>query len=133
MVATPSPAFRELLILLRMDRAVNHTAPPSPLRFPITLVLALLAPPLALVAWILLSGGERQLYLRSPWIRVGLIVFIAGALPLLAVAGAAAVGLWPDPNPNPVGFGLLFFAAGILACVLALIGIVRVAMAGTRA
>ena len=50
-----------------------------------------------------------------------------GSAPLLAVGVAAEIGLWPDPNPNPIGLGLLFLAAGLLACVLTLIGILRVA------
>lgn len=39
---------------------------------------------------------------------------------------AAKVGLWPDPNPNPVGFGML---AGITfwpATLCLLIGVVKV-------
>ena len=32
-----------------------------------------------------------------------------GKLSPLAIIVLAAVGLWPDPNPNPIGPGLLFF------------------------
>ena len=32
-----------------------------------------------------------------------------GAGPLVFIIAAAALGLWPDPNPNPIGPGLLFF------------------------
>ena len=103
--------------------------PPSPLRVPVTLLLVFVAPPLALVSWILLSGGQRSAYFQSTWIRAGVIVLIVGALPLLAVAVAASLGLTRDPNPNPVGLGLLFFAAGVVACLLVLVGIVRVALA----
>jgi len=103
--------------------------PASPLRLPVTLLLAVTAPPLALASWILLSGDQRSAYFRSTWIRAGLAVLIIGALPLLAVGAAASLGLTRDPNPNPVGFGLLFFAAGVVACLLVLVGIVRVALA----
>jgi hypothetical protein len=103
--------------------------PPSPLRLPVTLLLAFAAPPLALVSWILLSGSARADYFRSPWIRAGLIVLVIGSLPLLAVVAAAGLGLTRDPNPNPVGLGLLFFFAGVVACVLVLVGIVRIALA----
>lgn len=48
---------------------------------------------------------------------------------LLAVTAAAGLGLTRDPNPNPVGLGLLFFASGVVACLLVLVGIVRVALA----
>jgi hypothetical protein len=102
--------------------------PPSSLRLPLTILLAVTATPLALAAWIMLSGGQRAAYLRSGWVRLGAVVLAAGALPLLAVGGLAAIGLWPDPNPNPVGLGLLFFAAGVLACILILIGVLRVAL-----
>lgn len=110
-----------------METATAYSAPPSPLRGILTLLLALSAPPLALVAWILLSGGERPAYLRSPWVRLGAGLVLLGALPLLVVVVAAAIGLWPDPNPNPIGLGLLFLAAGALGCVLALIGTLLVA------
>jgi hypothetical protein len=100
-------------------------APPSPLRLPLSLVLGVTAPPLGLVAWILLSGSRRAVYLQSPWVRAGGAIFLAGAIPLLGVIVATFIGLWPDPNPNPVGLGFLFLAAGVLGCLLALIGVIR--------
>src|SRR5580765_2178555 len=105
--------------------------PPSPLRLPLSLVLGLVAPPLGLVAWILLSGRRRAVYLQSPWVRAGGAISLAGAIPLLGVIIAAFVGLWPDPNPNPVGLGFLFLAAGVLGCVLALVGVIRCETAGS--
>jgi hypothetical protein len=107
---------------------MNRDAPPSPLRLPVTVILAITVPPLALAAWILLSGGMRSVYFSSSWIRKGAATLAAGILPLLTVIVLAKIGLWPDPNPNPVGLGLLFVAATALACVLTLIGILRVAM-----
>ena len=103
-------------------------SPASPLRLPVTVLLALLAPPLALAAWILLSGSARSDYFRSRWIRAGVVVLALGTLPLLAVVVAAGLGLTRDPNPNPVGLGVLFFFSGVVACVLIFIGIVRVAL-----
>lgn len=102
--------------------------PPSSLRLPLTVLLAISAPPLAPVAWILLSGGKRRQYLRSTWIRAAAITFAVGVLPLLILSLLVAVRLWPDPNPNPIGLGLFFVAATLLACLLALIGILRVAL-----
>ena len=104
---------------------MNEGMPPSPLRLPLSVVLGLAAPPLGLVAWILLSGSQRGIYLQSPWVRAGATIFLAGALPLFGVIVAAFIGLWPDPNPNPVGLGFLFLAAGVLGCLLALIGVIR--------
>jgi hypothetical protein len=106
---------------------VNRDTPPSALRLPLTAILAITVPPLALAAWILLSGGMRELYFRSGWIRAGAATLTVGALPLLTVIVLAKIGLWPDPNPNPIGLGLLFVSAAALASVLTLIGMIRVA------
>jgi hypothetical protein len=40
---------------------------------------------------------------------IGLAVLVLGTGPLLAVIAAAALGLTRDPDPNPIGFGLLAF------------------------
>ncbi|MGH7928557.1 MAG: hypothetical protein ACREQV_12265, partial [Candidatus Binatia bacterium] len=80
--------------------------PPSLLRIPVTLVVGLIMPPLAIFAWILLSGSARTGYLQSGWVRAGGILVVAGVLPLLAIIAAAWIGLWPDPDPNPIGAGL---------------------------
>ena len=47
--------------------------------------------------------------LANRWFRVGAIIALVGWSPLLAIIVLAAIGLWPDPNPNPIGPGLLFF------------------------
>jgi hypothetical protein len=107
---------------------MNDDRPPSSLRLPVTAILAITVPPLALTAWILLSGGRREVYFRSKWIRAGAITIAAGTLPLLIVIVLAKVGLWPDPDPNPIGPGLLLVAAAVLASVLTLIGIILVGM-----
>ena len=65
-------------------------------------------------------------YLQSKWVRVGLGLLIVGAAPLLFVIVAAAVGLWPDPHPNPVGPGLLFGLAFWPAVICILVGVARV-------
>ena len=41
----------------------------------------------------------------SFWLGLGL--FVVGCGPLLAVILLAKLGLLDDPNPNPVGFGIL--------------------------
>jgi len=68
-------------------------------------------------------------YLRSWWVRVGLGLLVVGAAPLVFIIIAAAVGLWPDPNPNPIGPGLLFFFTFWPAVLCLLIGVVRVRLA----
>lgn len=48
-------------------------------------------------------------YLANRWFKTGTYLVVLGWGPLLAIIILAAIGLWPDPNPNPVGPGLLFF------------------------
>jgi hypothetical protein len=81
-------------------------------------VALLILPPLAPLTWILLSGAHRGRFLASWLVRVGLAVFLLCPLPLLGVIAAASMGLTDDPNPNPIGFGLLFVAGGVLATIL---------------
>lgn len=45
--------------------------------------------------------------LRSRLFLTGLGVFLLGSGPLLLVILAANLGLTRDPNPNPVGFGIM--------------------------
>jgi hypothetical protein len=92
----------------------------------VVLALCILAPPLGLVAWVLASGDDRPAYLRSWCVRAGLALLLVGSAPLLAIILAAQIGLWPDPNPNPVGAGLLFFFAGCIATVCLAVGAVWV-------
>jgi len=49
-----------------------------------------------------------------------------GTGPLLFIIVAAALGLWPDPNPNPIGPGLLFFFTLWPAVICIIIGVIRV-------
>jgi hypothetical protein len=48
-------------------------------------------------------------YLGNRLFRIGLILVLIGWTPLWGIVLLAAIGLWPDPNPNPIGPGLLFF------------------------
>lgn len=65
-------------------------------------------------------------YLANLWIKIGLVLVVVGWGPLLAVICLAAIGLWPDPNPNPIGLGLLFFVTFWPAVVCLGIGAVQV-------
>ncbi len=64
-------------------------------------------------------------YLKSVWVKVGLALLVVGAGPLLFIIVAAAVGLWPDPNPNPIGPGLLFGLTFWPAIICIVVGVVR--------
>jgi hypothetical protein len=64
-------------------------------------------------------------YLDTTLVRVGLGLLLFGTGPLVFIIVAAAVGLWPDPNPNPIGPGLLAgctFWPGVICLV---VGILR--------
>jgi hypothetical protein len=65
-------------------------------------------------------------YLQSTMVKVGLGLLIVGSSPLLFIIGAAAIGLWPDPNPNPVGPGLLFALTFWPAVICIVVGVIRV-------
>lgn len=41
--------------------------------------------------------------------KIGFWMLVWGTGPLLAIIALAGVGLWSDPNPNPIGPGLLAF------------------------
>jgi hypothetical protein len=90
----------------------------------LVVILCVLAPPLGLLAWVFGNEVQRATYLGSWWVRAGLTLLLLGSAPLLAIIAAAEVGLWPDPNPNPVGPGLLFFFSGVLATACLVIGVV---------
>jgi len=61
------------------------------------------------------------------WIGLALVVFGSG--PLLAIGAAARLGLTSDPNPNPIGPGLLamltFWPGIILTAIGAVIALRR--------
>jgi len=46
-------------------------------------------------------------YLRSRFFVVGLIMLVLGSGPLLFVILIAKLGLYHDPNPNPVFLGIM--------------------------
>ena len=48
-------------------------------------------------------------YLSDRLVRIGLGILVIGSGPLLGIILLAEIGVWPDPNPNPIGPGLLFF------------------------
>ncbi|MCI0586194.1 MAG: hypothetical protein L0323_05075 [Planctomycetes bacterium] len=48
-------------------------------------------------------------YVANRLFKIGIWLFVLGCGPLLAILLLASIGLWPDPNPNPIGPGLLAF------------------------
>jgi len=59
--------------------------------------------------------------LRSRYFLVGVLLLVFGTGPLLVVILLATLGLTRDPNPNPVGLGILAFLTfwpGVILMVL---------------
>ena len=100
--------------------------PPSSVRMPVAILLALVMPPLGVIAWIGLSGSQRRDYFQSNWVRAGISIVGVSAAPLIFIIAAAWLGLWPDPNPNPVGPGLLFFAGAAIGTIVTGLGLLFV-------
>ena len=54
------------------------------------------------------AGIAKSRRYRDSWlVRTGVTLLVIGSGPLLLVIAAADLGLTRDPNPNPVGFGIL--------------------------
>ena len=59
-----------------------------------------------------------------PLVWVGLTIAAVGSAPLLSMIAASKIGVIDDPNPNPVGFGILAaltFWPGVAAAVVGLV------------
>jgi hypothetical protein len=63
----------------------------------------------------------------SNWIfTTGFVVLVLGSAPLIAIIVLAKIGVWPDPDPNPIGPGLLTFFTFWPGVLLMVIGVKRV-------
>jgi hypothetical protein len=65
-------------------------------------------------------------YWTNRLFKVGAIIALIGWSPLIAIILLASIGLWPDPNPNPIGPGLLFFFSFWPAVICLGIGVFQV-------
>jgi hypothetical protein len=59
------------------------------------------------------------------WIITGTVLILIGWCPLGAIILLAEMGVWPNPNPNPIGPGLLFFFTFLPAVVCLIIGAIQ--------
>jgi hypothetical protein len=66
------------------------------------------------------SPGFR--FSRLFW--AGLALLVLGTGPLLLIVVATELGLTSDPNPNPIGLGLLAFFTFWPAVILIVLGLV---------
>jgi hypothetical protein len=67
----------------------------------------------------------RKTRLTSRLLWIGLALFVLGSGPLLITILLASLGLTRDPNPNPVGFGILALFTFWPSVILIVIGIAR--------
>ena len=65
-------------------------------------------------------------YFSNGLFTAGLIVLVLGSSPLIAILLLAKIGVWPDPDPNPIGPGLLTFITFWPGVLLMIIGARRV-------
>lgn len=65
-------------------------------------------------------------YLKNRMFKIGFWMFVLGCGPLLAIILLASIGLWPDPNPNPIGPGLLAFLTFWPSLICMAIGVVQI-------
>ena len=68
---------------------------------------------------------------RSRYFRVGALLLVVGTGPLLTVIALARLGLTSDPNPNPIGFGMLAMLTFWPGIILILLGVVTARRRGT--
>jgi len=55
------------------------------------------------------SGKSRRRTLGMVLVLLGVLGLLVGTGPLVGVLVAAKMGWTADPNPNPIGFGILAF------------------------
>jgi hypothetical protein len=65
-------------------------------------------------------------YLSSKPFKIGLAIVVLGSAPLFGIIVLAKIGLWPDPDPNPIGPGLLCFVSFWPGVILMCVGVLQV-------
>lgn len=64
-------------------------------------------------------------FLSNRYVRIAGKLALFGWTPLFLILVLDALGLWPDPNPNPIGPGLLFLLSFVAAIICLGIGAVQ--------
>ena len=73
----------------------------------------------------LIEQPTRLQFRLSRMLWSGLILLIVGTGPLLTVILLAWLGVTDDPNPNPIGFGILAFLTFWPSVILVILGVVQ--------
>lgn len=64
--------------------------------------------------------------LRDSWLfRIGVTILILGSAPLILFIIADKLGFIADPNPNPIGLGLLLFVTAPIGGLMVLSAVKR--------
>ena len=71
-------------------------------------------------------------YLRSRLVQVGLGLLVVGSGPLMGIILAAKLGFLRDPDPNPIGPGILCGLTFWPAVICLILGVVQVRRARRR-
>jgi len=71
------------------------------------------------------AATSRNKRRTSRLLWIGSALFVLGTGPLLIIILLASLGLTRDPNPNPVGFGILALFTFWPSVILIVIGIAR--------
>jgi hypothetical protein len=59
-------------------------------------------------------------------VQAGVALLVLGTGPLVAIILAAKAGIWPDPDPNPIGPGILAFLTFWPGVICLVAGLARV-------
>ena len=59
-------------------------------------------------------------------VLTGMAILVLGSGPLIAIILLAKIGLLRDPNPNPIGPGLLFIVSFWPGVFVLLVGLLKV-------
>ncbi len=73
----------------------------------------------------LIEGPPRTKFRFSRVFWTGLILFILGSGPLLVVILLAWLGVTDDPNPNPIGLGILTFLTFWPSVIMMIVGLTQ--------
>jgi hypothetical protein len=70
-----------------------------------------------------IAAVKKMRYRDSKLFKAGAIMLALGTGPLVAIIAAASLGLTKDPNPNPIGPGLLSFLTFWPSVIMMALGI----------
>ncbi len=73
-----------------------------------------------------LRAKESKVYFANKVFTAGFLMVVLGNAPLVGIVVLAKIGVWPDPDPNPIGPGLLSFVTFVPGLLMMIAGVRRV-------